>query len=59
MGYILLILGLLIGFYWTRDIKKGKSDPMHYRLIHGHPIGRLVPYIIAIILIISGIILLA
>ena len=58
MGAILIIAGIAIWFFWANDIKKGEEDFGHKRMIHDHPIGGCLPYIIAFALIGMGIYLL-
>lgn len=57
MGWILIIVGIILFFYWSADIERGKKDPGKLRLAHISSAG-CIPYIIAIILVIVGIILL-
>ena len=58
MGIILIIIGVIIWYAWASDIQKGEQDFSHKRLIHDHPVGGCLPYIIAFGLIGLGIFLL-
>lgn len=57
MGWILIIAGIIVFFYWRVDIDRGKKDPGKLRHAHISSVGH-IPYIIAIIMAIVGIILL-
>lgn len=58
MGKPLIIIGIAIWYFWASDINKGKQHPEHRRLIHDHPIGGCLPFIIAFAFIGIGIYLL-
>ncbi|MCP5498114.1 MAG: hypothetical protein H7A23_26455 [Leptospiraceae bacterium] len=58
MGKVLITIGIVIWYAWASDINRGKRDSRYVRMIHIHPIGGCLPFVIAFALIGFGIYLL-